>query len=97
MLDVSDDELTKLKLLRRDDKLELVPLVLEPVSLVLTLLESEALEPEMLRELVLISVVTLEPLESLVETLDKLRRLELKLVVLVVPKTLLGLNGGEFP
>ena len=88
--------------------IELEPPILVPVPLLLTLLESEGLEPETARPLVLegsvvtlgpLWPVTLEPPKSL-ETLDKLRRLELKLDVLVVPEMLdpdtllLGLKGG---
>lgn len=100
---VSLDVLTKLELPLRDDEIELEPVMLDPVPLLLTLLESKVLEPETLRSLVL-SVVTLEPpwpLKSVEETLDKLRALELKLDVLVVPDMLdpetllLGLKGGE--
>lgn len=94
---VSLDVLTKLKLPLREDVIELEPLMVVPLPLLLTLLESEALEPETVRPLVLEdSVVILEPLKSL----DKLRRLELKLDVLVVPEMLdpdtllLGLKGG---
>lgn len=95
--------LTKLELPLREDEIELEPVMLDPVPLLLTLLVSEVLEPETLRSLVL-SVVTLEspcPLKSLEETLDKLRRLALKLDVPVVPDMLgpdtllLGLKGGE--
>lgn len=53
-----------LKLLLRDDKFELDLLMLDPVSLLLTLLEPESLEPETLRPL-LLSVVTLDPLVML--------------------------------
>lgn len=89
--------------------IELEPPLVDPVPLLLlTLLESEGLEPETARPLVLEdSVVTLEPLRLVtleppksLKTLDKLRRLELKLDVLVVPEMLdpdtllLGLKGG---
>lgn len=53
-----------LKLLLRDDKFELDLLMLDPVSLLLTLLEPELLEPETLRPL-LLSVVKLDPLVML--------------------------------
>lgn len=80
--------------------------MVDSVPVLLMLLESEALEPGTLRLLLSIVAleppcpVTLEPLKSLEERLDKPRRLELKLDVLVVPEMLdpdtllLGLEGG---